>query len=97
MEIFEVIFGIITLINTIALARITFRRSSFQNAVDDSTATLNYRKLVVDLQAKVTEMEELLDRSHLEVSMSIKMGEQPTVTAWHWLSREEDTKIRTFE
>jgi D-alanyl-lipoteichoic acid acyltransferase DltB (MBOAT superfamily) len=93
----EIVLGIITLINTVALGWVVFRRSNFQNSVDDSTASLNYRKLVIDLQAKVTEMEDLLGRSHLEVSMSIKMGEQPTVTAWHWLRREEDTKIRTFE
>jgi len=82
-----------TAINLVILgltAYVAFRRSKFQNVVDDSTASSNYRKLVIDLQAEVKDLRNLLDRSHLEVSMSIKMGEQPTVTSWRWLRREDD-------
>jgi len=68
----------------------SFRRTKSQNILDDSTASVNYRKLVIDLQAEVKDLRTLLDRSHLEVSMSIKMGEQPTVTSWRWLRREDD-------
>jgi len=86
----EIIIGLFTLVNSIALGFVVFRRSHFQNAVDDSTASINYRKLVIDLQMEVASMKQLLDRSNLEVSMSIKMGEQPTVTSWRWLRREGD-------
>jgi len=71
----------------------TFRRVKSQNILDDSTASVNYRKLVIDLQAEVKDLQQLLDRSHLEVSMSIKMGEQPTVTSWRWLRREDDANV----
>ena len=96
-EAIETVIEILTILNTIFLAWVLIRRSNFQNTVDDSTASLNYRKLVIDLQAKVAEMESLLGRSHLEVSMSIKMGEQPTVTSWRWLRREDDINQSVME
>lgn len=93
METYEIIIGILTLVNTIALGFVAFRRSRFQNTVDDSAASINYRKLVIDLQAEVEGLKTLLDRSHLDVSMSIRMGEQPVITSWHWLRREGDGHI----
>ncbi len=97
MQPIEIALAILGVINTVAIGYVAFRRSSFQNRVDDSTASSNYQKLVIELQAKVDHMQTLLDRSHLDISMSIRMGEQPVVTSWHWLRREDDTKPLTLE
>jgi hypothetical protein len=97
MKPYEIALGILGVVNTIAIGFIAFKRSGFQNLVDDSTAANNYQKLVIELQAKVDHMQALLDHSHLDVSMSIHMGEQPVITAWRWLRREEDSKIVTKE
>ncbi len=97
MEPLEIALSILGVVNTIAIGYVAFRRSKFQNLLDDSTAAVNYQKAVTELQSKVDHMQMLLDHSHLDISMSIHMGEQPVITAWHWLRRESDAHILTKE
>jgi len=93
MDFTEIVLGVFTLINTLALGYVAFKRGSFQNTVDDSTASINYRHLVIDLQKELAEVKTLVNKSHLEVSMSIRMGEQPQVVSWRWLRKEDDPVI----
>lgn len=92
---------VLTVCNLIILAVTawaSFRRSAFQNTVDDSSAALNYRKIVVDLQTEVkdakTEVKEakkevddlrrIMEQSHLEVQMVIEVGGAPVIKHWKW-------------
>lgn len=60
------------------------KRTRAQNSVDDANAATIYRKIVVDMQLKMDELEARLDHAHLDIGLSIQMGEKPEITSWKW-------------
>jgi NhaP-type Na+/H+ and K+/H+ antiporter len=83
-----IIFTVLNISILIIGTWLSFRRTKFQNVLDDSTASVNYRKLVVELQAEVKELTNKLDASHLEVSMSIEYGKKPDIIDWKWIKKD---------
>jgi hypothetical protein len=72
-------------------ALLSSRRIRPQNLVDDSTASSNYRKLVIDLQAevreasaKIKELQDVMENSHLEIQLVLEVGGEPRIKTWHW-------------
>jgi len=88
----NIIFTVAQIIILAATAWFSLRRVNFQNSVDDSTAAKNYRELVVTLQAEVKELKEWKDNSHLEIEMSIEMGNAPIIKHWEWKPRADEKK-----
>lgn len=84
------LFTALNLVMLIISTWLAFKRGSFQNTVDDSQAALNYKKLVIELQAEVKEMKDMLDNAHLEVKLEVQIGEAPIVKEWKWKKRIEE-------
>jgi len=87
----NVFFLIANLIILGVTAWFSYRRTKFENIVDDSTAATNYRKLVIDLQTDVREarqenkeIKDMLANSHLDIGMRIQVGEKPEIISWNW-------------
>ena len=86
----NIVFLLIQAVMLIVGGYFTFRRVKSQNVLDDSTAATNYYKLVLQLQKKVSSLEELLGKSHLEMTVEIEMGKSPIITSYKWLRRAEE-------
>jgi predicted negative regulator of RcsB-dependent stress response len=89
-----VIFTIINLVILGLSAWSSFRRNKAQNVVDDSQAAINYRNIVVALQAEVKEaraetkeVKDMLDNAHLEIKLEIQIGDAPVIKSWEWKKR----------
>ena len=90
METSNLIFLLAQTVMLIIGGYFAFRRMKSQGVVEDSTAANNYYKLVLQLQKKVAGLEDLLGRSHLEMTVEIEMGKSPIITSYKWLRREDD-------
>jgi len=90
-----IVFGVIQLIIAGVTVWFVSKRTPLQNITDDSTASVNFRNIVVSLQAvvkeqdtKINELEDKLNRAHLEVTLSIEIGKRPEVESYKWVEKE---------
>jgi hypothetical protein len=79
-----VFFGFLTLVNILFTTWLAFRRTKSQNILDDSSASINYRKMVLELQAEVKELRELIDCAHLYIELGIQVDNAPVIKKWEW-------------
>jgi hypothetical protein len=77
-------FGVLTLVNILFTTWLAFRRTKSQNILDDSSASINYRKMVIELQAEVKELRELIDHAHLYIELGIQVDNAPVIKKWEW-------------
>jgi len=91
------IWTIVNLVILIFSTWVAFRRVKSQNMVDDSAVALNYRTLVINLQAEVKEskdeiktLKQMMENAHLEISLSVRVGEKPEITGYRWKTKIEE-------
>lgn len=66
------------------------KRTPAQNTLDDSSAALNFQKVVIKLTGEVESLKAIVNNSELEMTLKIKLGEKPDIVKWQWTKKEED-------
>ncbi len=80
----NVFLGLIQVLSIITMVYLGKHRQPFQNTLDDSVASANFKKMVIEMQAEIKELNSRLDNNHLDVSMSIEPGKKPEIIDWKW-------------
>ena len=98
LELLPIIGGVLGLLSIPANIFISIYRAQAQNAsekykdvVDDSAASVNFRTLVIALQAdavgmrkEIENLKALIESAHLDVTISIKLDSKPEIVGWGW-------------
>lgn len=97
MTTLELIGAIVLVGNTIATGFILFKRSGAQNTSDDATASKSFREISVSLSAeireqkkRIDELEAMLEKAHLEVTLGVEIGKKPEVLFYKWTTTESN-------
>lgn len=93
----KVIFEAFATIAMVLSAYAVFKRSGAQNTSDDASASKSFRDISVSLtaelkeqKARIDELEAMIERAHLEVTLGVEVGKKPEVLYYKWTTKEVD-------
>lgn len=91
----KIIFEAFATIAMVLSAYAVFKRSGAQNTSDDAGAAKSFREISVSLTAelreqkkRIDELESLLEKAHLEVTLGVEIGKKPEVLFYKWTTKE---------
>ena len=97
MTIAEIIFSSFSVISMFISAYVLLKRSGAQNTSDDATASKSFREISVSLSAeireqkkRIDELEAMLEKAHLEVTLGVEIGKKPEVLFYKWTTTESN-------
>jgi len=94
------IYTLINLSILIVTGYISLRRAKFQNTVDDSTASRGFQETIINMQKEaraqekqIKDLNDRLNHAHLDIELSVQVGETPIIKSWKWVKRDDTSPI----